>query len=176
MAARTQPSTHQAEPGYWRPAFTRRQSSSAHKRPQRKIGTERGTTAPPYYTSFPFRIGRPNHASSRETTGPLRYVLRTMVGCMESLPSQVGNMLNPARHVKNGWRRVTLFAICTVSRAMNVVLADVVFTCKGGFEIPRAFMKRSSRRAATMTMVNAGCHIGLAFHYGSKTSTKEARK
>ena len=107
---------------------------------------------------------------------PLRYVLVMLMGRMESLAGQMWNILYRARHVKNRRRRITLFAISTVATAMNVVVADVVFARKRGFEIPRALMKRSSRRAATMTMVNAGCHTGLAFHYGSKTSTKEARK
>jgi len=95
-----------------------------------------------------------------------------LMGCMKGLPCQMRNLFYATTHVKHWGRRVTLFAIGAISAAMNVVLANVVFAGEGKFKIPRAFMERSTWRAATVTVVNAGCHVGLAFHYGSKTSTK----
>ena len=50
-----------------------------------------------------------------------------MVRSLECLSGQMGNLFDAAAHVKNGRGGVALFAIATVTAAMNVVLANVVF-------------------------------------------------
>ncbi len=94
------------------------------------------------------------------------------MGGVHGLPCQMWNLFHAPTHIKNGGCWITLFAIGTVSAAMNMVLANVVFAGKGKFIVSRAFVERSTRGAAIRSMVNAGCHVGLAFYYGSKTSTK----
>jgi hypothetical protein len=72
---------------------------------------------------------------------------------------------------KYWWGGVTLFAEDPVSAAVCVVLTNVVFAGKGMFKIPRALVEWGTLWAATMSVVHAGSHLSLAFHYASKCTT-----
>ena len=79
------------------------------------------------------------------------------------------------RHIENRRRRVALFAKRAIPAAVYVVLANVVFTGEGMFEVPGTLMDRGTFRAATLSVVHAGSHFSLAFDYGTKRSTNLAR-
>jgi hypothetical protein len=67
------------------------------------------------------------------------------------------------RHIENRRRRVALRAEGSISAAVYVVLANVVFTGEGMFEVPGALVDHSTLGAATLSVVHAGSHLEPRF-------------
>ena len=77
-------------------------------------------------------------------------------------------LLDLPRHIEDRRRGVALLAILAVSAEMHMIFADVVLTGGGELVISLALVERSSGRAATVSLMNAGCHVKLSFHYAER--------
>ena len=80
---------------------------------------------------------------------------------------QVRHLPHAPGHVEDRRRRVALRAERTISAAVYMVFTNVVFAGKGMLKVPGALMNGSTFWAATLSVVHAGSHFSLAFHYGT---------
>jgi hypothetical protein len=80
---------------------------------------------------------------------------------------QMRHLTHSPRHVEYRRRRVALRAEGAISAAVYMVLTNVVFAGKGMLKIPGALMNGGTFGAATLSVVHAGSHFSLAFHYGT---------
>jgi hypothetical protein len=102
--------------------------------------------------------------------------------CCPVSPSRIGStrqmrhLSDAPGHVEDrrGW--VALRAEGSISAAVYMVFTNVVFTGEGMFEVPGALVDHSALGAATLSVVHAGSHLSLAFHYGTKRSTNLTRQ
>jgi hypothetical protein len=98
-------------------------------------------------------------------------VKRPMIRRLIRLTSQVWHLTHAPGHVEDRRRWIALRAEGAIAAAPCVVLANVVFAGEGMFKIPGTLMNRGALWAATLSVVHAGSHFSLAFHYGTKRST-----
>jgi hypothetical protein len=89
---------------------------------------------------------------------------------------QMRHLAHAPRHIKDRRRRVTLRAERAISAAVYMILANVVFAGKGMLKVPGALIDGGTFGAATLSVVHAGSHFSLTFHYGTKRSTNLGRK
>ena len=80
---------------------------------------------------------------------------------------QVRHLTHTPGHVEDRRRRVALRAEGAISAAVYMVFTDVVFAGKGMLKVPGALMNGGTLGAATLSVVHAGSHFSLAFHYGT---------
>jgi hypothetical protein len=81
--------------------------------------------------------------------------------------SQMRHLPHAPGHVEDRRRRIALRAEGPISATVYMVFTNVVFAGKGMLEVPGALVDRSTLRAATLSVVHAGSHFSLAFHYGT---------
>ena len=89
---------------------------------------------------------------------------------------QVRHLTHTPGHVEYRRRRVALRTERAISAAVYMVLTNVVFAGKGMLKVPGALVNGGAFWAATLSVVHAGSHFSLAFHYGTKRSTNLDRK
>jgi len=89
---------------------------------------------------------------------------------------QMRHLTNTSGHVEDRRRRVALRTERAVSAAVYMVLTNVVFAGKGMLKVPGALVNGGAFWAATLSVVHAGSHFSLTFHYGTKSSTNPLRQ
>jgi len=90
--------------------------------------------------------------------------------------SQMRHLPDASRHIEYWRRRIALRAESPILAAAHVVFTNIVFAGEGTFKVPGTLMNRGTLRAATLSVVHAGSHFSLVFHYGTKRSTNLNRQ